>query len=409
MSLKKILVAGTATVASAQMMDNGVGMTPQMGWNSWNSFACDINEELIKSMTEEMILQGFDTLGYNYINMDDCWQSASRIEGKVVADETAFPSGIGELASFVHSKGLKFGLYSSAGTKTCAGRAGGLWHEWDDAQQYAAWGVDYLKYDNCFNDGVYGVERYNRMRDALNATGRPIFYSLCSWGTDDVAEWGKLTGNSWRTTGDINSTWRSIRSNFLKSQQSWMMAGPGHWNDPDMLEVGVGHLTFDEEVTHFALWAFAKAPLIIGADLTKAAQHSLDIMKNTELIAINQDSFGEQAHCVTNCPSDWVDVEAVQTYLSYQLDGNYYASVSVNWNSTALNHTIDFVEIGVAASVNQTVLVRDMVTHEWLGKFQGNMTLTHIPSHGVRALKYTSLNAANNEDLHESVRKFLNE
>lgn len=144
-----------------------------------------------------------------------------------------------------------------------------------------------MKYDNCFNEHVYGIERYNRMHDALNATGRPIFYSLCSWGTDNVDEWGHVVGNSFRTTNDITTSWRSIRSNYLQSQQNYMNAGPGAWNDPDMLEIGVGSLTFEEEQTHFALWAFAKAPLIIGADLRNAAQHSLDIMKNEELIKIN--------------------------------------------------------------------------------------------------------------------------
>lgn len=193
------------------------------------------------------------------------------------------------LGDYLHDKGLKFGLYSSAGTNTCEGRAGGIDYEMIDAADYASWGVDYLKYDNCFNLKRPANERYTAMRDALNATGRPIFYSICNWGEDGTHEWGPETGNSWRTTWDIKDFWLSIEYNFRVNAYHQDVSGPGGWADPDMLEIGNGGLTLEEEKTHFALWAVSKAPLIIGTDLTKIAFESLMIIKNKELIAVNQD------------------------------------------------------------------------------------------------------------------------
>lgn len=185
-------------------------------------------------------------------------------------DPVHFKDGIKPIADYVHDKGLKFGLYSSAGTKTCAGRAGSLGYETQDANDYASWGVDYLKYDNCYNKGVNATKRYKDMGDALKATGREIFYSLCNWGNENVTDWAYTTSNSWRTTQDISlgvNAWQSMKSNFLKNLKSAKMAGPGHWNDPDMLQIGNNLFSYAEEQTHFALWAFSKAPLIIGADL----------------------------------------------------------------------------------------------------------------------------------------------
>ena len=191
------------------------------------------------------------------------------------------------VGDYIHDLGLKFGIYSSAGTQTCAGRMGSLYHEETDAADFASWGVDYLKYDNCFNDSVPAITRYPAMRDALAKTGRPIFYSLCNWGEEHTWQWAPGTGNSWRTTQDIFDGWASIEYNFKESQKHFEVAGPGGWNDPDMLEIGNGGLTINEEKTHFALWAFAKAPLIIGCDLTTVRSESLEILKNKNIIAIN--------------------------------------------------------------------------------------------------------------------------
>lgn len=196
------------------------------------------------------------------------------------------------MGDYIHSKGLKYGIYSSAGNLTCQGRAGSLYHEDVDAMDFASWGVDYLKYDNCYNQDVPARIRYPAMRDALNKTGRPIFYSICNWGLEDTWEWGPETGNSWRTTVDIKDIWPSIVHNFINNAEHPEIAGPGAWNDPDMLEIGNGWLTYEQEKTHFALWAAVKAPLILGCDLDKITNQTLEIITNTELIAINQDPLG---------------------------------------------------------------------------------------------------------------------
>lgn len=212
---------------------------------------------------------GLDQLGYNYVNLDDCWHLLERTDdGHMIPDPERFPNGMAPLGDYIHQQGLKFGIYSCAGTMTCAHRAGSLYYETTDAQDFASWGVDYLKYDNCFNNKITGLVRYPAMRDALEATGRPIFYSLCQWGEEDSWQWAPETANSWRTTQDIFDGWASVEYNFRENQKHFERSGPGAWNDPDMLEVGNGGLTYDEEKTHFAMWCLAKAPLIIGCDLT---------------------------------------------------------------------------------------------------------------------------------------------
>lgn len=283
-------------------LDNGLGKTPQMGWNTWNKFGCNISEVLIKQTADLMVQLGLVDLGYTFLNLDDCWQQAERTPDGHVQISENFPSGMKAMGDYLHAKGLKFGVYSSAGKKTCEGRAGGLGFEEIDAADYAAWGVDYLKYDNCYNDDhVPGQLRYPAMRDALKATGRPIFFSICSWGEEGIANWGASVGNSWRTTQDIADSWSSLEFNFRKNHVSAPASGSGAWNDPDMLEVGNGGLTHEEEKTHFALWAISKAPLIIGCDLTKISLESFKIVTNKELIDVNQDPAAAQARCVAGC------------------------------------------------------------------------------------------------------------
>ena len=257
--------------AFSNALDNGLGLSPQMGWNTWNKFGCDIAIDTIETAIEQVVDLGFDKLGYEYINLDDCWMKEERTpDGHFIVDDVAFPDGMKVLGDFIHDKGLKFGIYSCAGTMTCAGRAGSLYHEEIDAMDWASWGVDYLKYDNCYNAKVPGTIRYTAMRDALAATGRDIFYSLCNWGEEDSWRWAPSIGNSWRTTFDIFDDFASVEYNFKESQKHFERSGPGAWNDPDMLEIGNGGLTHEEEKTHFALWAMAKAPLIIGCDLSIA-------------------------------------------------------------------------------------------------------------------------------------------
>lgn len=264
------------------------------------------------------------------------------------------------LGDSLHSLGLKFGLYSSAGTNTCEGRAGGMGYEDIDAQDYASWGVDYLKYDNCHNQNVPGIQRYPAMRDALNATGRPIFYSLCNWGEEGVTNWGPQVGNSWRTTQDVDDYWISIEANFRISQYSHDIAAPGGWNDPDMLEVGNGGLTYEEEKTHFALWAIAKAPLILGCDLTKISKESFEIITNKEVIAINQDPGASQARCVQGC--DWWSsiMRYPSVWATTMSNGDKIAAVVnwrlVNWHNFKLN----VEDAGLAPKINDEIVMRDL-------------------------------------------------
>ena len=275
-------------------LDNGLGKTPQMGWNSWNKFGCNINEKLIRDTIDSLVNSGLSAAGYKYINIDDCWQISRDSDGKIVVDPNNFPNGIKQLADYAHEKGLLFGIYSDAGYKTCAGRPGSLGYEEIDAKTYAEWGVDYLKYDNCFTDGSPPEVRYPIMRDALLKQKRPIFFSICEWGINDPATWAKSVGNSWRTTIDIYNSWDSMVYVIDTNNRWYEYASPGGWNDPDMLEVGNGGMNFEEEKIHFGLWCISKAPLLIGCDITNLSKETFEILTNPEVIAINQDPLGVQ-------------------------------------------------------------------------------------------------------------------
>ena len=282
-------------------LENGLGKTPPMGWNSWNKFGCNISEKLIIETIDALNSSGLAELGYNYINLDDCWQSSRHPNGTIIPDPVAFPNGIKPLVDYAHSKGLKFGLYSDAGYFTCEKRPGSLGYEEIDAKTYAEWGVDYLKYDNCYNNDTknsnetQSILRYKKMRDALLNSGRNIYYSLCSWGMDNVSMWGKEIGNSWRTTRDIKDNWRSMTKIIDLNNRWYEYGGPGGWNDPDMLEVGNGGMSLDEYRSHYSLWAISKSPLLIGCDVTNMDEDTIEVLTNPEVIAINQDSLGEQA------------------------------------------------------------------------------------------------------------------
>ena len=292
-------------ISTSFCLDNGLGKTPPMGWNSWNKFGCNINEKLIRDTIDAIVNTGLAAAGYKYVNLDDCWQSSRDSNGKIVVDKNNFPNGIKPLVDYAHSKGLLFGLYSDAGYKTCAGRPGSLGYEEIDAKTYAEWEVDYLKYDNCNTDGSAPEVRYPVMRDALLKQNRPIFYSMCEWGINDPAKWSAPVGNSWRTTGDIFNNWNSMIYTIDMNDIWYEYAGPGGWNDPDMLEVGNGGLTFEEEKIHFGLWCLSKAPLLIGCDVTNMSKQVFELLTNPELIAINQDKLGIQGHKIkTEQPKD---------------------------------------------------------------------------------------------------------
>lgn len=305
----KILIFATASMlasgAYAQKFQE-LARTPQMGWNSWNKFACDINEELIRETADALVNTGLRDAGYIYLNLDDCWHGERDSLGFIQADPERFPSGIAVLAEYCHNRGLKLGIYSDAGRKTCAGRPGSFGHEYQDALQYAKWGVDYLKYDWCYNNDINPKGAYGLMSEALKTAGRPIVFSMCEWGTNKAHEWASEIAHSWRTTGDIGA---QFAGEFKVNEVGWRpltvlqcmdinaelrkYAGPGHWNDPDMLEVGNG-LTDAENRAHFTMWCMMASPLILGNDITNMPKEVYDVITNRDVIAINQDPLGVQ-------------------------------------------------------------------------------------------------------------------
>ena len=281
-----------------------LSLTPQMGWSSWNNFQGNINEDIIKSIADAMVASGLKDAGYTYINIDDCWHGKRDADGFIQADPKHFPHGIKALADYVHSRGLKLGIYSDAGSETCAGRPGSLGHEYQDALQYARWGIDYLKYDWCNTTNINAQGAYQLMRDALQAAGRPIFFSMCEWGDNHPWRWAKGIGDSWRIGPDI---WCSFDSTHVfptyiqcsiidcinRNDSLRSYAGPGHWNDPDMLEVGNG-LSANQDRAHFTMWCMMASPLILGNDVRNMSDETKAILTNRDLIAIDQDKLGVQ-------------------------------------------------------------------------------------------------------------------
>ncbi|WP_428330423.1 glycoside hydrolase family 27 protein [Mucilaginibacter sp.] len=306
-TIKKFLLASfigalASTAASAQKFEE-LAQTPPMGWNSWNTFQTNIDEPLLKGMVDTYVSSGMKDAGYNYFVLDDGWMSMDRDkDGNLVADPKKFPNGMKAFADYVHSKGLKFGIYNCAGTKTCAGYPGTRGYEYQDARLYASWGVDYLKFDWCNTDGINAKEAYTTMSNAIKAAGRPMIFSLCEWGQHQPWLWAKDVGQLWRSTGDI---WAGFDKNLSKG--SWtalsvltildkqdsirQYAGPGHWNDPDMLEVGNG-MKYNEDKAHFSLWCMLAAPLMAGNDLRKMSDQTKTILTNKDAIAIDQDALG---------------------------------------------------------------------------------------------------------------------
>ena len=308
--MKRILLitiscAACCLSAQAQKFEN-LALTPQMGWNSWNKFQGQVSEVLIREIADAMATNGMKDAGYQYVNIDDLWQGERDADGNIQADPARFPSGIKALADYVHSKGLKLGIYSDAGTKTCGGRPGSRDHELQDAKTYAQWGVDYLKYDWCNAEGLTAPEAYKKMSEALRAAGRPVLFSLCEWGNSKPWTWARDIGHSWRTTGDIFAKFDGIIDHEGKYKDYGVLqildlqdglrtyAGPGGWNDPDMLEVGNG-MTVNEDRAHFTLWCMLAAPLISGNDLRHTPKETLAILTDKDIIALDQDTLGIEA------------------------------------------------------------------------------------------------------------------
>jgi alpha-galactosidase len=371
-------------VASEAQQDglifDDLARTPTMGWNSWNKFACNVSETLIRETADAMVATGLKDAGYKYIVIDDCWQVSRDAGGNIVPDPERFPSGMKALADYVHSKGLKFGLYSDAGTATCQKRPGSKGFEEKDAQQYASWGVDYLKYDWCFTEGQDTREAYTMMSRALRATGRPIVLSICEWGNTQPWLWAPGVGQLWRTTGDIQDCWDCSQPwggmglvHLIDLQTDlYPYAGPGHWNDPDMLEVGNGKMTTAEYRTHFSFWCLLAAPLMAGNDLRNMSPETKEILTNNEVIAIDQDSLGIQGRKVA-------DAGATEIWMK-PLGGAARAVILFNRGSVIAPLSVSWDQIGFAPGIQAQV--RDLWAKRDLGRFKGHFT-ARVEPHGV--------------------------
>lgn len=362
---------------------NGLAQTPPMGWNSWNKFACNVNEKVIRATADAIASNGMREAGYEYVVIDDCWHGTRDANGFITEDRERFPSGLKALGDYIHSKGLKFGIYSDAGTKTCGGRPGSQGHEYQDAIQYARWGVDYLKYDWCSTGVRNAEEAYATMADALKASGRPILFSMCEWGNNRPWLWGQKIGNMWRTTGDITDKWTGkhnyswgVASIVDMNEPLWPYAGPGHWNDPDMLEVGNGGLTDTEYRAHFSLWAMMAAPLIAGNDVATMNQATRDILLNREVIAVDQDRLGQQGRRVTRDGTS-------EVWVKQMADGG---RTLLLWNrgETPARITAEWTTLGLPADVR--LKARDLWAHKDLGRMSRRYSAEVAP-HGVAMVR----------------------
>ncbi len=370
-----------------------IAATPPMGWNSWNTFECNISESLIEAITDAMVSSGMQAAGFEYVNLDDCWMDGRDASGNLQWNASKFPSGIPALANYVHGKGLKLGIYETPNTVTCVGIYGGiapsvavgsLGHEVQDAETFASWGVDYLKYDLCEGQ----LSSFAVMRDALRATGHPFVYSINPGNGSGCPPTGPTTStcglnlpataNLWRIAFDINASWSSITGLIDQDAPLSPYAGPGHWNDPDLLEVGNGSLTEDENKSHFSMWSMLAAPLLAGNDLRSMAAATQTIMTNTEVIAVDQDPLGSQATLVATPQS------GLQVWSKPLAGGNVRAVALLNRNAASASIPVTFTQLGLTSG---QASVRDLWQHADLGSFAGGYTATNVPSHGVVMLR----------------------
>ncbi|RYE95235.1 MAG: glycoside hydrolase family 27 protein [Oxalobacteraceae bacterium] len=353
--------------------------TPPMGWNSWNKFACNVSEQLIRQQADAMVSSGMKAAGYTYIVIDDCWQKSRDADGNIQPDPERFPSGMKALADYVHSKGLKFGLYSDAGALTCGGRPGSAGHEFQDARQYAKWGVDWLKYDWCYTGPRNPEAAYTIMAKALRESGRDIVLSICEWGNSKPGRWAHPVGHLWRTTGDIWDAWKGKKqySHGLldiidMNADLWSDAAPNGWNDPDMLEVGNGGMTTTEYESHFSIWAMLAAPLIAGNDMSKMDADTTRILTNAEVIKIDQDRLGRQGRRI------WRDGD--QEIWVRTLAGGDRAVVLFNRGEKPVEMAVSWEQIDLPAKLKANV-------HDvWSGKKAAGVAGRHrgmVASHGV--------------------------
>jgi alpha-galactosidase len=370
--LVECLATGTCGVAVAQSAKNPVSLaqTPPMGWNSWNKFGCDVSEKLIRETADAMVNSGMKAAGYQFVNIDDCWQVSRDATGNIVADPERFPGGIKALADYVHSKGLKLGIYTDVGAHTCGKRPGSLNYEFQDAKTYAGWGIDYVKIDWCDAEGLIPEVQYAKFRDALAQSGRPIVYSICNWGVKEPWKWGPATSNLWRTTDDIKDTYDRMSVIGFSQNGLEKYAAPGHWNDPDMLEVGNGGMKPDEYRTHMALWSLLAAPLLAGNDLRNMSAETKELLTNPEVIAVDQDVKGVQGHRV------WQE-GPLEIWTKPLADGSQAVGL-FNRGESPIKMTLDFSVIRAPGSRE----LRDLLDHKDLGIMQ-NFYMAEVPQHGV--------------------------
>jgi alpha-galactosidase len=384
-----------AIPVSARAQDAGkLAATPQMGWNSWNRFACNIDDKLIRETADAMVKTGLKDAGYQYINIDDCWHGQRDSHGDIQADKQRFPEGIKAVADYVHARGLKLGIYSDVGDTTCGHRPGSRGHEYQDAKTYAGWGVDYLKYDWCDSKGLNAVGAYTTMRDAIRAANRPILFSICEWGDNKPWEWAPEVGNSWRTTPDIypcwdcemnHGSWSQLGVLRILDRQAGLRkySGPGHWNDMDMLEVGMG-MSDDEDRAHFSIWAMMNSPLILGNDLRDMPQKTRSIVGNREVIAINQDPLGVQALRFYN-------QGAVEMWAK-PLANDEWAFMILNRGEAPLNYHYDW-QHGISDDLSKREVDFKKTTYAWRDAWTGKLGDTNhrldvtVPAHGVVLLR----------------------
>jgi alpha-galactosidase len=392
-----VALAAMAGVAQAQKFE-GLAKTPQMGWNSWNKFGCNVSEQLIRETADAMVSSGMRDAGYRYINIDDCWHGERDARGFIQANKERFPSGMKALSDYVHSKGLKLGIYSDAGFKTCGGKPGSRGYEYQDALTYAEWGVDYLKYDWCNVTGLKAEGAYLTMREALRKAGRPILFSLCEWGDNKPWLWAKDVGNSWRTTGDIvncfdcvedHGTWKSWGVLQILDMQKDLRqyAGPDHWNDMDMLEVGNG-MPVNEDRAHFSIWVMMASPLISGNDLRSMSKETTALLTNKSVLAVSQDALGVQAF-------KYAAREGVE-YWFKPLANDEWALMVLNRNKDARQATFDWKAETVADDLSKRdaafATTRYKLRNLWNGQFEGNtgkVLRATVPGHDVLLLRLT--------------------
>ena len=366
-------VAGSIPAAG----DDQLARTPPMGWNDWYQYECKVSDSIIRANADALVNTGMKAAGYIYVNIDDCWEGKRDEKGFIHANER-FPD-MKALGDYIHSKGLKFGIYSSPGPRTCGGYEGSYRHEEQDAETYAGWGVDFLKYDWCSAPEVYKPEEmqaaYRKMYDAIRRTGRPMVYSLCQYGLEAVWQWGpEVGGNMWRTTDDIGGDYIKAMQFGFQHDGLERFAAPGHWNDPDILQIGIGKLNDNEGRSQMALWCILAAPLLAGNDLTRMTRETHETLTNPEAIAVDQDPMGIEGHRV------WQE-GSLEIWMKPLSDGSKAVGL-FNRSVSELPITVRFEEIGAG----HTAHIRDLWARKDLGVFVESFT-ANVPRHGAAFIK----------------------